>query len=89
MEVTETWSVDTSIGVAYVGLSVQAGVGWSNSASVKASQQVSMSIRPGKTVFIPLLFYNQNNRMILSLPSISGRINSQCQLQKDKREDAH
>src|SRR5258708_380258 len=56
MEVTESWSVDTSIGVSYVGLSVQAGVGWSNSASVKASQQVSMSIRPGKTVFNFLRF---------------------------------
>src|SRR6266704_2618244 len=56
MEVTETWSVDTSIGVSLVGLSVQAGAGWSKSASVRASQQVSMSIPPGKMVFTSLLF---------------------------------
>ena len=47
MEVSETWSVDATIGVAYVGLNA----GWSKATSVRASQQVSMSILPGKMVF--------------------------------------
>ena len=52
MEVTETWSIDASIGVAYVGFSA----GRSHTSSVRASQQVSMSISPGKMVFTSLLF---------------------------------
>ena len=84
MEVMETWSVDSSIGVSFAGLSVMGGVGWSKSAGVKASQQVSFSIPPGKMVCTLLSFLNQNARLILLFSS--GRINSQCHLQEDKRE---
>jgi len=48
MDVTETWSVDTTIGVSYVGLSLSATVGWSESSTRKAGQTVTMTIPPGK-----------------------------------------
>jgi hypothetical protein len=48
MDVTETWSVDTTIGVSYLALDVSATVGWSKSVSRKAGQTVAMEIPPGR-----------------------------------------
>ena len=51
MEVTESWSVDTTIGVSYAGLELSATVGWQKSVSRKVGQTVTMKIPPGQMVW--------------------------------------
>jgi len=60
MLVTDTWTIDSSIGVSFAGLSVLGGTSWSKSAGVKASQEVTFSIPPGKMVCALPTFLNQN-----------------------------
>src|SRR5258707_15408643 len=72
--VTETWSVDFSIGVSFLGLSVTGGAGWSKSTGVKASQQVSFSIPPGQMVYT-FPFSNKMPVSFFLFFFISGGIN--------------
>ena len=60
MEVTETWSVDATIGVSYVGLQFSATVGWEKSVSQKVGQTVTMSIPPGRMVWRSPPFLSQH-----------------------------
>jgi len=74
MDVTETWSVDATMGVSYVGLQFSATVGWEKSVSQKVGQTVTMSIPPGKMVWISPPFLSQHTSMTNSVLLFQGAL---------------
>jgi hypothetical protein len=50
MEIQETWSFDRSLGLAINGLNVGGSSGWSKSRTIKAEQEVELTVIPGQLV---------------------------------------
>jgi hypothetical protein len=50
MDIQETWSVDSTVGIDVGGLKVDTTVGWSHATTVKASQEVQLDVVPGQMV---------------------------------------
>ncbi len=87
IQISESWSVDNTIGISFSGLHLPTSRGWSSSATQRAGQAITISIPPGRVVCI-LLFSIKTNVYLLFFFLFSGCINNRRQLQEHKRDYA-
>jgi len=87
IQISESWSVDTTIGSSFSALNVHSSGNWSSSPSLRASQALILTIPPGNVVCTPT-FLNEDTHIYL-LFLFSGRINNRSRLPEHKRDNAY